>query len=1136
MSFNQGNKIEQYIKIIDMYRIVSFHPIENAKVCRRAKLLFKPPSIEIPDTEWEEFDSTKPFDFGTTKDDWFAFQGDLTLTQEKIKFPEFLPKITFSINKNYLVRAWDDDSPSGPEGRCWLDINPLTSLDSFHDGTFFSQNLMNDKITSHHFEAIIFTAHCSSHHKLTKFGITMFHRDTEILYRVLKVLMNLIEELESQKDSNLKTAKSDKFKIIDAVEKALCLLDIRDSSYPIKLNSIRVHDTSKQSFYLSVKNCLNSLFLNLERNFPTKIEKNFSVNVIGYSHLDSCWLWPFSLSKSKITNTMTNTINLLNFPSNFFSKSEANQELCFKQLSKESDWKFLVTAPQHLEWIKENDSDLYNRIIHEKNRIFIDGAMWVESDTTLSSGETLVRQFMMVNSEGNVLFLPDCFGFSASLPQLMKLAGVIGFVSSKITWSEYTKFPYSTFKWRGIDGTDIVTHFISNPNDAKPGTTKYVGTNTAHEIIRTFQDYKQKEILPNSPLCMMGRGDGGGGVDEEMIWNIRILSMLSDSFSIESLPKINFPDLTQLFQSIEKKENELNIWDDELYLERHQGTLTSQEEVKRICKQYESHLHSIEWLIVVLESITNDFKFNIHDFTELSLDDFWKQSLLFHFHDAVTGTSTNQANFELLTIGLSSISVLEKIESILLNFLNDIVQKKSTLTDHVIYFNSLSHDREIGNKLVVPSGGWKIIDSKQNPVLFEKVETDFYERINLDDSFKIHHFTVNEMNLNGNSESNSETLFDSTNFTVTTESLVIKFNSKTGGILSVKDRKKNREFLNDEGNKFLFYEDRSVAYPAWDIQLYHKEMQLDRPKIISFTFGEKNSVVAEYLIDELSQSKIIQKIEFKNSQMTFSTRVNWKDHDKLLKVSFPTKIRSRSARFGIQFGHIERPTHQNTIRDMAKYEVFGRWADLSDSTGGVTICADIKSGYDVHEGEMMLSLLKAPLQTDKWCDYGWRKFTYKVDFHAEMFDAVRATNMSDELNYPLIYCQEKVPTNMKYKLKDYLATSDLSLLEGKFVEIKDEFNNNDHQCVKCGVILETLKPSNDGNGFVARFYETKGGMRKVNISFPLLQEKKWKVNFVDFHENILSYNQIIILNNSKCLEFSIYFKPFQIISIKITSS
>ena len=200
--------------------------------------------------------------------------------------------------------------------------------------------------------------------------------------------------------------------------------------------------------------------------------------------------------------------------------------------------------------------------MEQKERIFIDGSMWVESDVTLSNGETIVRQFTASKDEyddvvnNKVLFLPDCFGFTASLPQLMKLAGVVGFVTSKISWSEYTKFPYSTFKWRGIDGTDIIAHFISNPNDAKPGTTKYVGTNTAHEIIQTFQNYKQKDILPNSALCLMGRGDGGGGVDEEMIWNIRILSLLTNksSINIESLPKINFPNLTQLFQNIKKSD------------------------------------------------------------------------------------------------------------------------------------------------------------------------------------------------------------------------------------------------------------------------------------------------------------------------------------------------------------------------------------------------------------------------------------------------------------------------------------------------------------------------------------------------------------------------------------------------------
>lgn len=334
-------------------------------------------------------------------------------------------------------------------------------------------------------------------------------------------------------------------------------------------------------------------------------------------------------------------------------------------------------------------------------------------------------------------------------------------------------------------------------------------------------------------------------------------------------------------------------------------------------------------------------------------------------------------------------------------------------------------------------------------------------------------------------------------------------------------------------------------------------MQLNSPKLLSFTFNGKTyssnedqnnntnntkdcehhnekTVTVEYLIDNLSQSKIIQNIEFNNNQITFSTKVNWLEHDKLLKVSFPTRIRNRNAKFGIQFGHIERPTHKNTTRDMAKYEVFGRWADLSDSTGGVTISSDIKCGYDVHDGEMMLSLLKAPNRPDKWCDYGWRKFIYKVDFHADSFDAARATKMSDELNYPIISpCNvEKVQKQLNsesFNFTEFVLNSSCSFIDGKFVEIKNEFENDSDIC---GVILETLKPSKNRNGFVARFYEAKGGWEKVKVSFPLLQKGKWNVSFIDFYEKIISENEIK-LNDSMHLEFSIEFKPFQVISIQI---
>ncbi|OHS95400.1 glycosyl hydrolase [Tritrichomonas foetus] len=1088
-------KFNKYLELINTCRVISFEPAHNCLICKKAYQFFDLPSSH--DLSWEYFDASQKYDFGTTQDDWFAFQCDIIIKNPNL---DLFHKFEFNIERNYLVRAWDDDSPSGPEGRCWLNTNFLSSIDSFHDGSVILED--------GHVEALIFTSHCLSQHKLRKLGVTTYHKSTEMLYRILKCYLELINELD---ENNF-----DRSKLINHIDKSLRLLDIRDLSYPIQLKDIRIHDKSKKSFYSSVNKCLNMILS--FNNGKERNENDFSVNIIGYSHLDSCWLWPFSISKSKIVNTMTTTLNLLDFPNSILSHSSHDKKTEIK-------WKFLQTAPQHLKWIEENDKELYQKILNKNDRIFIDGAMWIESDTTLSSGETLVRQLMMVNENHNVLFLPDCFGFSASLPQLMKLAGIEGFITSKISWSEYTKFPYSTFKWRGIDGTDVLAHFITCPNDSKPGTTKYVGTNTSHEIMKTYENYKQKSILPHSSLCLMGRGDGGGGVDEEMIWNLYALSRLPP---MNSVPKILFPDLKTLFNGIKEKRDEINIWDDELYLEKHSGTLTSQEEVKRVCKMFESLLQSIEWLIVV-NKVMNQKYHNLKiqkviDCYEIDLTKYWYNNLLFHFHDSVTGTSTNQANLELISIAHQNFKKLNEIKiKLLKNFSNYIKIDRSDINqERQLLINTLNHDRIINENLAIPCGGWKILSSHETQYKMNEFTVEFYERIASDDSFKINKFKYEENQL----ESSNNVFFDPSSKIVTTESLIITFNEKSGHISSIFNKNNNREYLAmynsnlsnenhpEEGNQFLLYEDRSVAYPAWDIQLYHKEMQLKSPTLELFEFNEKaKNLRTVHKINE--KSEIEQIITFQNNKITFISTVKWLEHDKLLKVIFPTSIRSRTANYGIQFGHIERSTHQNTLRDVAKYEVFGRWANLSDSNSGITICSDVKGGYDIHNGKMMLSLLKAPMQTDKWCDYGIRHFTYQINIHSHKFKPSLATRISDELNYPYLI----------YNTKSENTENSMNLLprEGSFVQIDNE-----------NVILETLKPSKN-NSFVARFYEASGGSQKATITFPFIDKTIYDAFIVDFHENPVD----IIENNAKLkvekeldsLVLNITFNAFEIITI-----
>jgi alpha-mannosidase len=290
-------------------------------------------------------------------------------------------------------------------------------------------------------------------------------------------------------------------------------------------------------------------------------------------------------------------------------------------------------------------------------------------------------------------------------------------------------------------------------------------------------------------------------------------------------------------------------------------------------------------------------------------------------------------------------------------------------------------------------------------------------------------------------------------------------------------------------------------------------MQIESPVFDSMTF-ESNRVVLNYKIARVGDgpaetSTISQVLTFSSEFpfIDFKTVVNWTQHNKLLKVTFPTTVRARFARFGIQFGHIQRPTHKNTRRDMAKFEAAGRWVDLSESSGGLSLCSSVKAGFDVHEKVIRMSLLKAPLQTDKWADFGIRKFSYRLICHQGGFEESHVVQLSDELVVPVVVGNAE-------RTGSLLGTSE-------FVVVRDE-----------KVVLETLKPAFDCDGFVCRFYESSGGWRRTIVTFPLLENAGWDVEVVDLMERRVD-TVGLQKASQKQLEFELTFNAFELKTVLV---
>lgn len=1048
---------------------VNFSSATDTYFCRNATADFLPPNQM--DYVWEPMNITKSFPFNETKGDWFAFKGQ-TNTPEGYDPNRHRIILNFQIKAVYNVRRWDDEFPAGPEGRMWLNGSLIGAIDEFHnyhvvDGPGFV-------------DVRIFTARCSSNHKLEKFGLSIVDKPTEKLYHYLKVIEKTLKEVTEpipQKDQ-----------LIEIVNQVLPLIDIRDLTFPIKLPEIRYRDINHQKFYESVPIALAKL-LELLESMPKHTENDPFINVIGYSHLDSTWEWTYNTSHYKFANTVASMLHLIENP-----PSEETPK-----------WRFLATSALHYKWLQKDDPELYERVIKaaKDGRFEVDGVTFLEPDTNLPSGESFVRQilygvkyFESLGFKQSTLFLPDCFGFSPAIPQLLRNAGIENFVTSKISWNEYNSFPHHTFIWRGIDGSEVLSHFITTPSSWSYQTFTYTGLANMPELIGTYKCYNHKTI-PGVALHTAGNGDGGGGLTEEMLWNMEVVNKLP---KIDGVPHLKFQKVSEIFETIKDHKQELPTWDGELYLEYHRGTATTQEEVKRQNKLLEAHLHNCEWLMTMYKSLYWNTDFSLQ---RKLLDESWETALMLQFHDALPGTSVNEANNDILQRGSVVIKNLKDLENKLAKMLSD-KMRVATEDNTKILFNTHAFKRNIQG-INVPSGGWT-----QTTKEIEKKEfTNSMYEILKQGGYKENLINISEYKVT----KHSNVSFDEKTFSVITDNLNVTFSPINGSIIQIRDVKSGRPFLRSLSNVFEFYEDRSIHWPAWDIQLYHKEMQLKGPSLIDIKFKD-NAIYTRYKFDDCENSTYInQTITFgEEGIIDFDTNVDWQEHDKLLKIMYDTNIRNKEASYGTQFGHHLRPTHENLPQDMAQFEVSARWTDLSDSTGGISLTADAKYGYDIHDGKIRLSLLKSPLQTDMWADYGRRHFTYRMQFHSSRFDSTKITKYHYDLITPPVVADYEQPTTP--------ISSENIPMESSFVSSSSD-----------NIIVDTLKLSEDNSGIVFRVFEASGGWSHAEISFPLLDKKLWKVVPVNILEKPVDFEFKVL--DKPSLAISIDLDAFKIATFKL---
>lgn len=650
-----------------------------------------------------------------------------------------------------------------------------------------------------------------------------------------------------------------------------------------------------------------------------------TVTCVGHSHIDIGWLWPVRESIRKAARTFSTQLAVMDkYPDYIFGASQAELYMM----------------------IKENYPALYERIREKikEGRWEIQGGMWVEPDCNLISGESMVRQFLYGKNffmdefgyDVRNLWIPDAFGYSGSMPQIIKKSGCDCLLTQKISWSKVNKFPHNTFRWRGIDGTEILTHF--------PPEDTYNAECTPLQRIKAENNFKENAFIDEF-ISLFGIGDGGGGPSEEYLArNERMKDW-------DGCPKARYGTAAEYFKRLSKYTDELPYWDGELYLEMHRGVLTTQSKTKKGNRYCEQALAALEFF-----ASCNDLK----DYPSEFIAGAYRDLLRNQFHDILPGSSiklvydrTEKEHADTLT---GCKNEMDKVAAKLFEISNDCCT--------------------IVNTLSVPWSG--ILELPESWHGFDVKGADGANGKSIRITVPAFSFTVIKKGGKKTFECKplSETVLEN-------DFVRYEFN-RNGEILSAYDKTCNRELISGRGNIVSFYHDLPKVWDAWEVEIHYRRNKLDNVSV-EFAGGYTDEVASELnFVFKTEKSVISQKIVLRpdSARLDFVTHADWHESHVLLQTEFQTAIQGR-AFFDIQYGQLERAAHDNTSWEEAKYEVCGqRYADLSCRDYGMALLNDCKYGYRVKDGTLSLSLLRATKYPDFEADMGEHDFVYSIFPHS----------------------------------------------------------------------------------------------------------------------------------------------------------
>ena len=753
------------------------------------------------------------------------------------------------------------------------------------------------------------------------------------------------------------------------------------------------------------------------------------VTCIGHTHIDVEWKWNRYQTVEKVQRSFSTALALM---------------------ARYPEYRFMLSQPNLYQYLKSSAPQKYEELKQRvrEGRWEPEGAMYLEADCNLISGESFVRQILHgkrffreeFGKESCILFLPDVFGYSAALPQILKKSGIRHFVTSKISWNDTNTMPVDTFLWQGIDGTEIFTNFITT-QDYTPTPTRYTTYNgrlDASQVKGTWNKYLQKDYADRT-MTLFGYGDGGGGPTERMLEYQRRLSYGLPGMPVTQMGFL-LPHLDRVREEFDRaclEKKETPRWVGELYLEYHRGTYTSIARNKRNNRRSEFLLEKLETL-----SYTDLLLGGSYD--ARGLWDMWETVLHDQFHDIIPGSSIRSV-YELTDGDYARVNAYGA--RVTAEKTGNITQRIAT-AGGVFVYNALGFPvrgtvtvrGETRETPEIPAFGWRVIPDEPArcavTVRGRTAENRYY-CLTLDEA---------------------------------------------GRIAELYDKEAGRQVLlpGQRANELQVYEDLPRAYDNWELSAYYTQKQwvLSEPCEVTAVFDGARAgfrVRRRYLDSDICQNIWLYS---QRPGVDIETELDWHQHHQVLKAAFPLDLATDRAAFEIQYGHVTRPIHRNTSWDQARFEVYGhKWIDLSEYGYGVSLLNDSKYGCSIEGTTVKATLLKCGTYPNPEADQGLHRFTYTLLPHAGDFRDAGTVRQAYLLNQPLTACP---------------LPAQEGDLPDRFSLVRADAEN---------VVLETVKRAEDGEDMIVRAYDAFRTRRTVRVSVAPGFRKAY---LCDLMENVLA--------------------------------